>query len=101
VAKTNAEIQKSFRDRSELKRVDLRIQPKAKQALDFISKHFGISQQESISALILRAEIDINSKTVVCVKNIRTEYDIELIALEKANEVYINIKKQLQLSVEI
>ena len=40
-------------------------------------------------------------KELLLFKNITTEYDIELIALEKANEVYINIKKQLQLSVEI
>jgi len=34
-------------------------------------------------------------------KNIKTEYDIECFAFEKANETYLNIKKQLQLSVEI
>ena len=56
MAKTNAELQKDFRRRSELVRLDIRIEGGAKRALERLAAHSGATQSAALSGLILAAE---------------------------------------------
>lgn len=59
MAKTNAELQKDFRRRSELVRLDIRIEGGAKRALARLAAHSGATQSTTLSELILAAERDV------------------------------------------
>jgi hypothetical protein len=61
MAKTNAELQKAFKQRSELDRLDIRIEGGAKRALARLAAHHGITQSTALSELILKAERDVLS----------------------------------------
>ena len=59
MAKTNAELQADFRRRSELLRLDIRIEGGAKRALARLAAHQGLTQSTVLSELILKAERDV------------------------------------------
>ena len=59
MAKTNAELQADFRRRSELLRLDIRIEGGAKRALARLAVHQGLTQSTVLSELILKAERDV------------------------------------------
>ena len=59
MAKTNAELQKAYRQRSELERLDIRIEGGAKRALARLAAHQGLTQSLTLSELILKAERDL------------------------------------------
>lgn len=59
MAKTNAELQKAYRQRSELQRLDIRIEGGAKRALARLAAHQGLTQSNTLSELILKAERDV------------------------------------------
>ena len=59
MAKTNAELQADFRRRSELLRLDIRIEAGAKRALARLAAHQGLTQSTVLSELILKAERDV------------------------------------------
>lgn len=59
MAKTNAELQKDFRRRSELVRLDIRIEGGAKRALARLAAHSGATQSAALSELILKVERDV------------------------------------------
>jgi hypothetical protein len=59
MAKTNAEIQKAYRQRSELQRLDIRIEGGAKRALARLAAHHGQTQGNTLAELILKAERDL------------------------------------------
>ncbi len=59
MAKTNAELQAEFRRRSELVRLDIRIEGGAKRALARLAVHQGATQGNTLSELILKAERDV------------------------------------------
>lgn len=56
MAKTNAELQKAYRRRSELTRLDIRIEGGAKRALARLAAHQATTQGAALSELILKAE---------------------------------------------
>ena len=56
MAKTNAELQADFRRRSELVRLDIRIEGAAKRALARLAAHQGLTQGAALTELILKAE---------------------------------------------
>jgi len=56
MAKTNAELQKAYRQRSERERLDIRIEGGAKRALARLAAHQGLSQHEALTELLLKAE---------------------------------------------
>ena len=59
MAKTNAELQKAFKQRSELVRLDIRIKGGAKRALARLAAHQGLTQGAALSELVLKAERDV------------------------------------------
>ena len=59
MAKTNAELQKDFKRRSELVRLDIRIEGGAKRALARLAAHGGATQGNTLNELILKAELDV------------------------------------------
>jgi len=59
MAKTNAELQKAYRQRSELARLDIRIEGGAKRALARLAAHQGLTQSNTLTELILAAERDV------------------------------------------
>ena len=59
MAKTNAELQADFRRRSELVRLDIRIEGSAKRALARLAAHQGLPQHKVLTELILSAERDV------------------------------------------
>lgn len=59
MAKTNAELQKAYRQRSELQRLDIRIEGGAKRALARLTAHQGLTQSNTLTELILKAERDV------------------------------------------
>ena len=58
MAKTNAEHQKAYRRRSELVRLDIRIEGGAKRALTRLAAHMAMTQSAALSEVILKAERD-------------------------------------------
>lgn len=59
MAKTNAELQQAYRQRSERARLDIRIEGGAKRALARLAAHQGASQHEVLTELLLKAERDV------------------------------------------
>ena len=59
MAKTNAELQKAYRQRSERSRLDIRIEGGAKRALERLAVHQGLPQHEVLTELLLKAERDV------------------------------------------
>ena len=59
MAKTNAELQKAYRHRSELLRLDIRIEGGAKRALARLAAHQGLTQSNTLSEVILKAEREV------------------------------------------
>ena len=56
MAKTNAELQQAYRQRTERERLDIRIEGAAKRALARLAMHQGLSQHETLTELLLAAE---------------------------------------------
>ncbi len=61
MAKTNAELQQAYRQRSELQRLDIRIEGMAKRALARLAAYQGTTQSNALSELILKAERDVQA----------------------------------------
>ena len=59
MSKTNAELQKAYRQRSELLRLDIRIEGGAKRALARLAAHQGLTQSNTLSEVILKAEREV------------------------------------------
>ena len=59
MAKTNEELQAKLQRRSELGRLDIRIEGCAKRALARLAVHQGLTQGAALSELILKAERDV------------------------------------------
>jgi hypothetical protein len=59
MAKTNAELQKAYRQRTELQRLDIRIEGPAKRALARLAAHHGLTQGSTLTELLLKAERDV------------------------------------------
>ena len=59
MAKTNAELQQAYRQRSERERLDIRIEGGAKRALARLAVHQGLTQGSALTELILKAERDV------------------------------------------
>ena len=58
MAKTNAELQQAYKQRSERERLDIRIEGAAKRALARLAVHQGLCQHEVLTELLLKAESD-------------------------------------------
>lgn len=58
MAKTNAELQQAYRQRSERVRLDVRIDGAAKRALERLATQQGAAQHEVLNELLLQAERD-------------------------------------------
>ena len=56
MAKTNAELQQAYRQRTERERLDVRIEGAAKRALARLAAHQGLCQHEVITDLLLSSE---------------------------------------------
>jgi hypothetical protein len=59
MAKSNAELQQAYRRRSELVRLDIRIDGMAKRALARLAAYQATTQSSTLSELILKAERDV------------------------------------------